>query len=185
MKENGAPGIDLWDIKICSLFYADDLTLISNSEEDSKSQMRILGNYTLEYKMEINSKKTTVMIYNDKIWKKAEKLFGLIGKHKIYTTDWYKYSSVIFDNEMSFKRQMEMLTEKAEKCLCSLLAKNREWKGFPPHTLLYLFDHLISLILSYGSVIWGNKKWIETRDRNREVICVFMQVGLWGKRLHA
>ena len=34
LKENGASGIDLWDIKICSLLYADDLILISNSKED-------------------------------------------------------------------------------------------------------------------------------------------------------
>ena len=43
LKENGASGIDLWDIKICSLLYADDLILILNSE-DLKSQIRILGN---------------------------------------------------------------------------------------------------------------------------------------------
>ena len=138
---NGASGIDLWDIKICSLLYADDVILISNSEEDLKVQMRILGNYALEYKMEINSKKTKVIVYNDKIWKNAEKLFGLIEQHKIYTTDLYKYLGVIFDNKMSFRKQVETLTEKAEKCLCSLLVKNREWKGFQPHTLLYLFDH--------------------------------------------
>ena len=82
LKMNGASGIDLWDIKICSLLYADDLILISNSEEDLKAQMRILGNYALEYKMEINSKKTKVMVYNDKIWKNAEKLFRLIGNIK-------------------------------------------------------------------------------------------------------
>ena len=70
---------------------SSDLILISNSEEDLKAQMRILGSYALEYKMEVNSKKTKVMVYNDKTWKNAEKLFGLIGQHKIYTTDWYKY----------------------------------------------------------------------------------------------
>ena len=59
---NGTSGIDLWDIKIYSLLYADDLILISNNEEDVKAQMRILGNYALEYKMEINSKKTKVMV---------------------------------------------------------------------------------------------------------------------------
>ena len=40
---------------------------------------------------------------------------------------------------MSFDKQVEMLIEKADKCLHTLLAKNREWKGFQPRTLLYLF----------------------------------------------
>ena len=170
LKVNGASGIDLWDIKICLLLYADDLILISNSEEDLKAQMRILGSYALEYKMEVNSKKTKVMVYNDKTWKNAEKLFGLIGQHKICTTDWYKYLGVIFDNKMSFKKQVEMLTEKAEKCLC--LVKNREWKGFQPRTFLYLFDHLISPILSSGSVVWGNQEWIEL-ERLHLFLCKF------------
>ena len=42
-----------------------------------------------------------------------------------------------------------------------MYTKNREWKGFQPRTSLYLFDHFISPILSYGSVIWGNKEWME------------------------
>ena len=88
--------------------------------------MRILGNYASEYKMEINPQNTKVMVYSDKIWKNAEKLFGLIGQHKSYTTDWYKYLGVDFDNKMSFRKQVEMLTEKTDKCLFSLSAKNRK-----------------------------------------------------------
>ena len=43
LLEGGANGITLWDIKIFSLLYADDLVLIAESEEDLKLQMRILG----------------------------------------------------------------------------------------------------------------------------------------------
>ena len=52
-----------------------------------------------------------------------------------------------------------MIVEKANKCLFTLITKNKEWKGFKPTLLLYLFDHLISPILSYGCEIWGNRKW--------------------------
>ena len=66
LLEGGANGITLWDIKIFSLLYADDLVLIAESEEDLKLQMRILGSYADDFEMEINPKKTKVMIFNDK-----------------------------------------------------------------------------------------------------------------------
>ena len=56
LLKSGANGITLWDIKIFSLLYADDLVLIAGSEEDLKLQMRILGSYSDEFEMEINPK---------------------------------------------------------------------------------------------------------------------------------
>ena len=51
-----------------------------------------------------------------------------------------------------------MIAEIDDKCLWSLISKNREWKSFQPRLFIYLFDHLISPILSYGCEIWGNKR---------------------------
>ena len=71
LKEGGAKGVDLWDIQICSLLYADGLILIAMDENDLKLQMDLLGKYAAKYSMEINPKKTKVMTYNDKSWKSA------------------------------------------------------------------------------------------------------------------
>ena len=86
---------------------------------------------------------------------------------------------VISNNKMSFNKQVEMLIEKADKCFHTLLAKNREWKGFQPRTLLYLFGHLISQILSYPSVIWGNKEWMEI-----EKLYLFLQVRIRNEKFN-
>ena len=90
LKEGGAKGVDLWDIQICSLPYADDLILIATDENDHKLQIDLLGKYAAKYNMEINPKKTKVMTYNDKSWKSADRLFGYIGSIKIYTIDQYE-----------------------------------------------------------------------------------------------
>ena len=62
--------------------------------------------------------------------------------------------------------------DKAQKCLYALLAKNRKWKGFKPKLLLYLFDHTISPILSYGCEIWGNQDW-DIIEKLHLFICKF------------
>ena len=120
--------------------------------------------------MEIDAKMTKVMVFNDKSWKNADKYFGCIGSNKIYTTDFYKYLGVTFDNKMSFHKHVSTITEKANKCLWAVITKNLEWKGFQPSLLLYLFDLLISPILSYGSEIWGDNDWVEI-ERIHLFIC--------------
>ena len=159
MLEGGANGITLWDIKIFSLLYADDLVLIAESEEDLKLQMRILGSYSDDFEMEINQKKTKVMIFNDKSKTPENTVFGLIGNHEIKTTNHYKYLGVTINNKGSFTEHVSNIVDKAQKCLYALLAKNRKWKGFKPKFILYLFYHTILPILSYGCEIWGNQDW--------------------------
>ena len=65
-----------------------------------------------------------------------------------------------------------MIVEKANKCLFTLITKNEEWKGFEATLLLYLFDHLISPILSYGFEIWGNCRW-EDIEKIHLFICKY------------
>ena len=115
--EGGSKGINLWDITICALLYADDLVLIAETEYDLKLQMDILGNYAHKYKMEINSKKTKVMIFNERNKTKSETAFSKIGTHVIMVTDQYKYLGIIISNNGSFKNHTKMILEKAEKCM--------------------------------------------------------------------
>ena len=63
------------------------------------------------------------MVFNDKSWKNADNYFGCIGPNKIYTTDFYKYLGVTFDNKMSFRKHVSTITEKVNKCLCERITK--------------------------------------------------------------
>ena len=124
MLEGGANGITLWDIKIFSLLYADDLVLIAESEEDLKLQMTILGSYSDDFEMEINPKKTKAMIFNDKSKTPENTVFGLIGNHEIKTTNHYKYLGVTINNKGSFTEHVSNIVDKAQKCLYAFLAEN-------------------------------------------------------------
>ena len=54
----------------------------------------------------------------------------------------------------------------------SLLKKSKEWRGFDPGLLLYLFDHPILPVLSYGCEIWENYQ-LEEIEKNHLIICKF------------
>ena len=99
------------------MLYADDLVLIAASEEDLKLQMRILGSYSDDFEMEINPKKTKVMIFNDKSKTPGNTVFGLIGNHEIKTSNHYKYLVVTINNKGSFTEHVSNIVDKAPKCL--------------------------------------------------------------------
>ena len=112
------------------------------------------------------------MIFNDKSKTPENTVFGLIGNHEIKTTNHYKHLGVTINNKGSFTEHVSNIVDKAQKCLYALLAKNRKWKGFKPKLLLYLFDHTISPILSYGCEIWGNQDW-DIIEKLHLFICKF------------
>ena len=82
--------------------------------------MHLLGQHAEKCKIEINATKTKVIVFDDKSWKNADKYFGCIGPHKIYTADFYKYLGVTFDNKMSSHKHDSMITEKKQtKLMCT------------------------------------------------------------------
>ena len=95
--------------------------------------------------------------------RKENDIFNSVNNEIIPITTSYKYLGVILNNKRSYKAHVDMVVDKANKCLCTLITKNKEWTGFEPTLLLYLFDHLISPILSYGCEVWGNRRWDEIK----------------------
>ena len=91
LEKNGALGVELWDIRLCAMLYADDLILLAESEYDLKLQMDILGNYTIKWDMEINPGKTKVMIFNDPMKRKENDIFYSVNNQIIRITKSYKF----------------------------------------------------------------------------------------------
>ena len=62
MKESS--GINVWDIQICVMLYADDLVLLAESEQNLQTETNSLGTYANIFQMEVNQKKTKVLIFD-------------------------------------------------------------------------------------------------------------------------
>ena len=147
-------GITIWDIQICAMLYADDLILLAESEHDLQTQMNSLGTYANIFQMEVNQKKTKVMIFDKpaKIIKRISKTWT-IGRTCIEEDKIYKYLGVLFTSDGSFIEHIKNLKEKANKAYYSIIAKNKEWQGFNPKTFFHIFGHTILPILNYGAEI--------------------------------
>ena len=60
---DSSEGILLWDTRVCAMLYADDLILLAETREDLQPQMNQSGIYAKNLRMEINEKKTKVLLF--------------------------------------------------------------------------------------------------------------------------
>ena len=136
--------------------------------------MDTLGNYTTKWGMEINPSKTKIMIFNDPMKRKENEIFRSVNNQIIRITKSYKYLGIILNDKHSYKAHVDIIVDKANKCLFTFITKNEEWKSFKPTLLLYLFDHLTSPkksmdVKSGGSRSPGGWTWQTYRQRSAEL----------------
>ena len=123
LETDGTQGVELWEIRLCAMLYADDLILMAENENDLKLQMQALGSCIEKWNMEINPKKSKVMIFNDKKKKNKKPLFAcFIDFKKAFNTVDHK---LLWDKlnhygvEGKFLNIIKSMYEKVKSCVRS------------------------------------------------------------------
>ena len=142
------------ECEISCLLYADDLILLSQSENGLQKCLDRLNCYLKKWKMKINIKKTKIIVFN-----KSGKIFKgqkfKIGKQSIQITDSYVYLGITFTSSGSFSLAQKKFFKKATRSLYSFLSEINIYNGASVATILKLIYSLVNLILLYNCEIWG------------------------------
>ena len=91
---------------ITSLMYADDLLILSETEDGLKESLQRLGKYAKQWKMKISAKKTKIMVFS-KQGRKSDmkvKLYDLV----IESCEQYPYLGTVFTPRNNFKTAHKM-----------------------------------------------------------------------------
>ena len=146
--------VQLDSTKIGSLIWADDIILLSTSEDSLTAMLKTVETYCKDNKMNINTDKTKCMIFN--------KTGRLIRNHKFYLNGVelekvrsYKYLGFLFTPSGEIRSGLQDLRDRAFKAF--MLLKNKmgsQFNRYIPITL-DLFDSMIKPILLYSSDFWG------------------------------
>ena len=135
------------------LMYADDLIILSESKENLQKQIDKLENYCSKWKLQINNKKTKVMIFN-----RGNKLINTKFHTKtaeLQNVKEFKYLGItISANNCTFSPTIRDLSIKANRAVFALNSKIKLSK-LPTKLALRLFNSLVLPILLYGSEVWG------------------------------
>lgn len=143
--------IQIENMKLSALMYADDIVLLSESAEGLQSCLNKLSNYCEIWNLSVNIEKSQVMIFN-KSGKVFKKIRFIYDNSELEITDEYKYLGVLFKPSGSFTKANEYLCKKARKALfCIYKTLFSDKLNILPS--VKLFDTCVKPILLYCSEI--------------------------------
>ena len=158
--------------KISHIMYADDLTLLSNKEEDLQHMLHSLGDYARKKELTVNVKKSQVMVFN-KPRQSIETVFNL-GLENLETVPEFKYLGMYFEESGGFSKA----TKAAATNFMAGISKVNQIAvehnvSDDPHALLWLFQIFGLPSSLYGAQIWSTKDLVSLL-RKPETPCDLM-----------
>jgi hypothetical protein len=149
--------VHLGTIKVNCLLYADDLVLLSKSRSGLQESLAKLQSYVERWKLEINLKKSKVLIFGSK---SQRSLYitskWCLGGELLQCVDEYVYLGITFHYSGRFKVAQKMLYSKALGAYHSISKNVSNLDSVTVKVLLKLFSALhVSPILLYCSEVWG------------------------------
>ena len=148
-----------------ALAYADDIVLLSRTEEGLQNAIDITEKYCEKWRLTINHNKTKTMVFSPGN-QKIKATFRVNGK-ELENVKEFKYLGItVHKKGCSFNPTLKYLKLKATRALYALRAKVNI-NSLPIQVALKLFDAIIKPILLYGSEVWepflnhNSEKWEE------------------------
>ena len=135
------------------LFWADDVIMLSESDEGLSEMLTKLGNYSRQNYIEINISKTKAMVFNKsgRFYRNAYKL----GEGFISSTNTYKYLGFIFTPSGEINSGLKDLKDRGLRAYYKLKQGLGQYFRLHINTTIFLFNTLIKPILLYAADFWG------------------------------
>ncbi len=144
---------------LCNIFaYADDLVIISDSEEDLPNLIIIVQKWCATWRLEINLSKTKIVHYRGSRRKQTKHKF-LWENSQIDIVDGYKYLGVYLDEHLNFNTHCENIYKSAGRALGKILSKFSYFKNVGYKTFRKIFESNVESILSYSVSALALKKY--------------------------
>ncbi len=144
--------VDLYVKKVNVLMYADDMLLLSKTEEGLTQALYVLSQYCQKWQLVVNVKKTKIMVFNKRGYKRRSFSFD---NDTIEVVNNYTYLGILITNTGSFSNSISQLYNSALRAYFSIKAINKQNLNIPPRIWVKLFDVMVKPILLYGSEVWG------------------------------
>ena len=136
------------------LLYADDLVIFSHSLSGLQVQLDHLSTYCKNWGLEINLKKSKVMIISKNTHPFMKDEAPCVGGYALEIVEWYKYLGLVVYSNGKLLQTTSNLCARGWKAIFKL---NLSLRGCDTktHLRLKLFDTLVKPILCYGAEVWG------------------------------
>ena len=107
-------GVNVCNVRVGSLFWADDIVLIADNEHDLQKMLNLAADFANNWKLSFNHTKSNVLIIGKRINK--DYLWHL-GNNCIKEVDTYKYLGVTFNRNLTDHNHIEEVIKKGYRMI--------------------------------------------------------------------
>ena len=156
LEQSVAPGLTLHDTNIKFLLYADDLVLLSPTEEGLQQSLSDLEQYCQKWALTVNLKETSVMVFQRRARSRGNRQSYnfTLGNTRLEQKGSYNYLGIEISASGSFNLAINTLCNKARRALYAIKCKFGK-TNIPARIWLKIYNFLITPIMLYGSEVWG------------------------------
>ena len=166
-------GVDIDDMCLSILLYADDIVLLAPDENKLQSQLDYLYEWCRKWRMSVNISKSQIIHFRPLRCKRSD-FTWTIGDQYLEIVSTYKYLGVYLHEHMDFTYTADILSTAASKALGFLRYKLRFLKECHYGTFTKLYTSCIVPILDYSSAVWGYKNVASHDNIQRRAIRYFL-----------
>ena len=145
-------GPTLNGVIVSIILYADDMALIVESASDLQRMLDSLQQYCFENKLEVNIKKTKVMVFHR--GRRPDESFSYNGE-SLEIVSSFCYLGFILTVQLSFSQHVQKIVSKARARIGLLFAK-LPIQNIPFQLVVQLFDTYIAPLFHYGLCLWAS-----------------------------
>lgn len=162
--------------RIACLAYADDLVLITNSQDKLQKLLNILEHYCSQWRLSVNVEKTKCMIFRKNNRGTTDTIRVTYRGSQVGQVDNYKYLGVVFDETLSFKAHAEVIASSGSRALGAVLSRVSALKDLGYLTYDRLIRACVFSILDYGAEVVGFGKHNAIEDVQQRAARFYMGV---------
>uniref|UniRef100_A0A0A9Y9Q5 RNA-directed DNA polymerase from mobile element jockey n=2 Tax=Lygus hesperus TaxID=30085 RepID=A0A0A9Y9Q5_LYGHE len=165
LRSKGVVGIKLNErIDVTCLFYADDLTLLSNTYSGMKKMLFWLNEYCVMNKLSINGEKSKVVVFRK--GGNTKNLAFTCGGSTIQIANQYTYLGVVFSCSGVFRVHATEARRKGLSAVHNTLAIIKKARNASPSSWALLLAALCNSTSMYASEVWGGR-YCESIERTQ------------------
>ena len=149
-------GVDINDINLAILLYADDIVLMAPNEDSLQKMISYVYEWCRKWRMAINTDKTQIVHFRTTRSARTHYPFNF-GGASLSIVAHYKYLGVLFDEHLNFDLNATTLSKSALRALGGIKNKLRNLKECGYKSFNTLFSSGVISIADYSAGIWGTK----------------------------
>ena len=172
-------GIDIDGQKIGMLVYADDVVLLTETEDELQYLLNELNRWCDINKLEVNASKSKVVHFRTPSKAKTGWSFTC-GEKYLETVDQYLYLGLLLTEHLDYAKMAKQVSNSASRALGLLISKSKLAGGLTFSTYSKLYDSTVASIIGYGAAVWGCRQFSCIDAVQNRALRFFLGVGRYA-----